>query len=143
MNKLDNRVIEFILEHHVLVLATVENNKPYCCDCYYAYNQEKNYFVLKSNIETLHYNQLKTNKNVSASIVLETSEVGKIQGLQICGVVNNDNTELLTEAKKVYLKKFPFAIAMSGEYIVLEPNLLKMTDNRFGFGKKFVWIKDN
>ncbi|MBQ1884084.1 MAG: pyridoxamine 5'-phosphate oxidase family protein, partial [Bacteroidales bacterium] len=83
--KLDNKITEFIGNHHVLVLATCADNQPYCCDCFYAYDAERNTFIIKTDAEnTRHMKEIAQNSNVAASIVLETKEVGKLQGLQIC-----------------------------------------------------------
>ena len=80
--KLDNKITEFIGNHHVLVLATCADSQPYCCDCFYAYDAERNTFIIKTDAEnTRHMKEIAQNNNVAASIVLETKEVGKLQGL--------------------------------------------------------------
>jgi uncharacterized protein YhbP (UPF0306 family) len=43
----------------------------------------------------------------------------------------------------VYLKKYPYALAVKGDYLTLEPNFYKLTDNRFGLGKKLTWNRIN
>jgi hypothetical protein len=138
---IDKKFIDFIKEHHVLTLATCINNQPYCCNCFYAYNEDKNFFVIKTNSDTRHTQEIAQNSAVSASIVLETSEVGKIQGLQITAKAVDNTREDLNDATKTYLKRFPYAIAAPGEYMVLIPDFMKLTDNRFGFGKKLIWNK--
>ena len=54
------------------------------------------------------------------------------------------NSEHLEKAKKVYLKRFPFAALMDTTLWLVIIDYLKMTDNSFGFGKKMVWerVKD-
>lgn len=140
---IDKKFVEFIEEHHVLTLASCVRNQPYCCNCFYAYDEELNIFVIKTNDDTRHTRELNQNSHIGASIVLETSEIGKIQGLQITGKAIYYTGSDLDIAKKIYLKKFPYALAAPGEYVVIEPDFLKLTDNRFGFGKKLTWNKVN
>ena len=140
MESLDKRIQEFIQQHHVLILATCADNQPYCCDCFYAYDTENNTFIIKTDAEnTRHMKEIAQNNNVAASIVLETKEVGKLQGLQICATAVSPQGDELSHAKKTYLLKYPYAIAVSGTYVILKPNYYKLTDNRLGFGKKIVW----
>lgn len=140
---IDQKFIDFINEHHVLTLASCVKNQPYCCNCFYAYDAENNIFVIKTNDGTRHTREINQNHMVAASIVLETTEVGKLQGLQITARAIYYTDKDLDDARKTYLKKFPYAIAAPGDYIVLEPDFLKLTDNRFGFGKKLTWNKIN
>ena len=140
MESLDKRIQEFIEQHHVLVLATCADGQPYCCDCFFAYKSENNTFIIKTDAEnTRHMKETAQNNKVAASIVLETKEIGKLQGLQICAKAVIPEGDNLSQAKKTYLKHYPYAIAVPGTYVVLEPEYYKLTDNRLGFGKKLIW----
>ena len=86
--------------------------------------------------------QLEQNDRIAASIVLETSVVGQIRGLQIRGTMRRPEGERLRSARKAYLKRFPFAVFMDVDVWVIEPDYFKYTDNRLGFGKKIVWEKE-
>jgi len=141
MNKIDNKIIDFIKEHHVLTLATSDNNIPYCCNVFYVYLDDENCIVFTSDNNTKHITQVRNNYNVAGSIVLETSIVGKIQGIQFTGKMYEPTDELLSKAKSKYLWKFPFAVLMNTQLWVVEFNFLKLTDNRLGFGKKIIWEK--
>lgn len=141
MNLPEKRIVEFILEHHVLTLATVDDNNPWCANCFYTYLEEENCLVFTSDDETKHVQDVLTNKNVAGSIVLETSVVGKIQGIQFRGTMERPVEEMKKKVKKAYLKKFPFAALMNTSLWVLNLNYIKMTDNRLGFGKKLIWEK--
>jgi len=138
----EKRIVEFIHEHHVLTLATVEENTPWCSNCFYTYLEEENCFVFTSDDETKHARHAMSNANVAGSVVLETTLVGKIQGIQFTGIMERPGTDLLKKAKKAYLKKFPYAALMKTSLWVLNLNHIKMTDNRLGFGKKLIWEKE-
>lgn len=139
MIEVDKRIIEFINKHHVLTLATSNNNIPYCANCFYVYHQEKNMLVFTTDYETKHAKDALKQGIVAGSIVLETSVVGKIQGLQFQGTMYEPKNELLKEVKARYLKRFPVAMLMKTHLWVVELRFLKFTDNRLGFGKKLFW----
>ena len=142
MNRPEKRVLEFIKEHHVLTLATSNNNQPYCANCFYAYLEEENAFVFTSDIDTKHIKDALEQNFVAGSVVLETKTIGKIQGIQFNGTLHEPDNELHKKAKKLYLKRFPYAALMKTTLWVLELSFIKMTDNRLGFGKKLIWEKN-
>lgn len=142
-NIIDEKIINLINEHHILTLATSVNNIPYCCTCFYVYSKEMNSFIFTSDKTTKHVKDISENNKVAAAIALETSMVGKIRGLQICGIINELDGNNLKKAQLSYLKKFPFAILKELTLWSLEPNFIKMTDNRLGFGKKIFWNKND
>ena len=141
MIKIDNKIIKFIKEHHVLTLATSNNNMPYCANCFYAYLEDENALVFTSDEDTKHIKDVVEQKYVAGSIVLETKTVGKIQGIQFNGDLYKPENELLKKAKKKYMKAFPYAVLMKTTLWVLDISFIKMTDNRLGFGKKLIWKK--
>lgn len=140
---IDQKFIDFIKRHHVLTLATSAGSQPYCCNCFYAYDENRNIFIVKTNEGTRHTQEIMQNPRVALSIVLETEEIGKIQGIQITGEAVFYDGDSLHEATKTYLKRFPYAVLKPGETLAIEPDYMKLTDNRFGFGKKLIWDKAN
>ncbi len=141
MNKPDKKIINFIQKHHVLTLATSVNNMPWCANCFYVYSEEDNVFIFTSDHNTKHIKDVKENNTVAGSVVLETSAVGKIQGIQFTGKMYVPKNDLLKKANKLYLKKYPFAKLMNTQLWTLSPDFIKLTDNRLGFGKKLTWNK--
>ncbi len=135
----DNKITDFIKKHHVLTLATSQNNEPYCANCFYAYLKKENLFVFSSDFETKHVKDVMINRKVAASIVLETKIPGKIRGLQITGEMYQPDEILKTQVQKKYFKRFPYAKIMKPNFWILKPNFFKLTDNRLGFGKKIIW----
>ena len=133
---MDERFIKFIKKHHVLTLATVNSEgMPYVANCFYAYDAKRNLFVFTSDLATRHGAEMAANSSVALSIVLETRIVGRVQGLQVTGrALRGDD-----EARKCYIKRFPYAAAADLELWMVEPTMMKLTDNTLGFGKKLVW----
>lgn len=136
----DERIVKFLKKHHVLTLATVSaEGAPYCSNAFYAYDSERNIFAFAANDATRHATEMKAEPRVAASVVLETRIVGKVQGAQICGTATDGDDE----DKRIYLKRFPYAAAMSDLTVRrLTPEYIKLTDNTLGFGKKLIWTKE-
>ncbi|MEI6139381.1 MAG: pyridoxamine 5'-phosphate oxidase family protein [Mariniphaga sp.] len=135
----DKKIVEFLKIHHVLTLATTIDNQPWCANCFYAFNEQTMNLIFTSGYETRHIKEGTQNPKVAGSIVLETSVVGKIQGIQFSGELLMPEGELADLVNHVYLKRFPFAALMDTTLWTLRIDYAKMTDNRLGFGKKLIW----
>lgn len=138
---IDNRIIKFIGKHHVFTLATVAGDAPWCCNCFYAYLKDANLLVFTSDYKTRHVVEAQANPRVAGTIVLETSVVGKIQGIQFTGTMYRPEGSLQSIAENAYMSRFPFARLMDTTIWVVDLELIKMTDNLLGFGKKLIWEK--
>ncbi len=139
---IDRRITRFFHKHHVLTIATTLNNEPWCANCFYVYMEEKNALVFTTDADTRHGNEFRANPAVAGSVVLETIIIGKIRGVQFQGIISEPEGEMLEIARKAYLKKFPVAMLMDTHLWVVDLTLIKMTDNRLGFGKKLIWTQD-
>jgi uncharacterized protein len=138
----EKRITEFIGEHHIFTIAIARENKPWCATCYYAYLEDLNWFIFTSDPGTRHIRDMLDGNNLRAAgaIALETRITGKIRGLQFSGKVTELKDEALKKAKSAYLKRFPVALLLPGLHLwSLEPEYIKMTDNRLGIGKKLIW----
>jgi uncharacterized protein YhbP (UPF0306 family) len=138
----DPRMVEFIQEHHILTLAVSNNGVPWCATCFYVYLPAENRFVFTSDDETRHIRDVEESGHwlVAGAIALETRIVGKIRGIQFLGNLAALRGDAATPYRKAYLKRFPIArLAPRLSLWSLDPTLIKMTDNRLGFGKKLHW----
>ena len=138
----DKRLIKFIKKHHVLTLATTLGIKPWCCNCFYAYNSQTQHLVFTSEENTRHIDEILNNPYVAGSIVLETKVIGKIQGIQFEGKVFKIPGDQDNSLKSAYIRRFPFVILKETPLWGLEIFHMKFTDNRLGFGKKIIWNKE-
>jgi len=141
MPEIDKRIIKFLHKHHVLTIATSNNNEPWCANCFYVYLEDENSFVFTTDDDTRHGKEFDKNPFVAGSVVLETGVIGKIQGIQFQGITSRPGELLLARAKRAYLIRFPVAALMNTSLWVVSLTYIKMTDNRLGFGKKLVWEK--
>ena len=126
----------FIAKHHLLTLATCKEAQPFCCSSFYAYDSQTKSFIIAGDEKTTHIQNIMTNPKVAANIHLETKEIGKIEGLQIEGILQRCKEQRL---QKLYFKTFPYAVAMRPTLWQLRPSRFKLTDNKLGFGKKIIF----
>lgn len=132
----EERIVKFIAKHHVLSLATCDDmGNPYIATCFYAYDKERNIFIFTSDDNTRHAQQMTNRQNVALGIQLETRIVGRIQGLQVCGIAERGDEK----AKMRYIKRFPYAVVAPLSLWMVRPTMMKLTDNTLGFGKKLIW----
>ena len=139
MNLPEKRITDFIHKHHIFTLATAANNLPYTCTCFYVYINELNMFVFTSDHGTRHVDELLAQPRVAGAVALETTMVGKIQGIQFTGMAEELKGDLYETALNAYLKKFPVATFKKLVLWSIVPDFIKMTHNRLGFGTKLIW----
>lgn len=131
-----NKIDDFISKHHVLNLATTNDNEISVCSLFYAFDLSATSFIVASSEDTTHIRHVLKNPSVAGSVVLETKTVGKIEGLQFRGEFHPLEDENL---KKLYFKRFPYAMAMNPKLWQIKVEYFKLTDNTLGFGKKLIW----
>lgn len=139
MDRPDQKIIAFLKKHHVITLSTCVDQQPWCSNCFYAFIEENMTLVFTSDVETRHIKEVMQNNKVAGSVVLETSIIGKIQGIQFSGELLPSEGDEADHINHIYLKKFPFAALMGTTLWKLRIDYAKMTDNRLGFGKKLIW----
>jgi uncharacterized protein YhbP (UPF0306 family) len=123
-----------------MTVATVgADGRPWTAHVFYAWSGGQNLFVFTTDTITRHGSEMEANACVAAGVALETRTVGRVQGLQIEGRVRRAEGEELESARATYLRRFPYAVLAPLSLWILEPSLLKLTDNTLGFGKKLTW----
>ena len=138
---IDSRIIRFFRKHHVLTIATAVENEPWCASCFYVYLEKENSLVFTSGLDTRHGQEFLKNSLVAGTVVLETMIIGKIRGIQFQGIISEPEGSVLAKARTAYLKRFPVAVLMDTRLWTVKLTFIKMTDNRFGFGKKLIWTE--
>ncbi len=140
-NLIDKRILSLIREHYIFTLAVTRGAQPWCATCFYIYDEEHNLFVFTSEDDTRHIRDAVETGNflTAGAIALETKMIGKLRGIQFSGIMFKLEGTGLKSAKKAYLEKFPIARFSTLYLWGIKPNMIKMTDNRLGFGKKLIW----
>lgn len=131
-----SKIDSFLSRHHVLNLCTSDGVELSACSLFYAFDKTKTSFVVASNDTTTHIKNISKNPFVAGTVVLETKIIGKIEGVQFKGEFLPLEDEAL---KKLYFKKFPYALTMNSILWQIKVSYFKLTDNTLGFGKKVIW----
>lgn len=122
-----------------MTLATTdEDGLAWCSNLFYAYLPQTGELIFTSGENTLHVAHFTTREQVAASIVLESRVVGKLQGIQLRGVVTQATESIY---KEQFLKAFPYAVFSLKEMWRMEITSAKYTDNTLGFGTKLHYNK--
>ena len=120
----DIKIIQdFILENHLLTLATINDNLPWCASLFYAFDKDTNTLVVASDEKTKHIQDTKQNKNVSGTIAPQTKQVSNIQGLQFRGKFYKNHDKNL---KNIYFKKTSLCFSIKSDFMANKTNLLKI-----------------
>ncbi len=119
----------------MLTLATAIGGIPYCAHVFYAYDAVRNRLIFTSDAATRHGAELAENPTVAAAIAWETKLVGRVEGAQITGRV----TAADKEDAACYMRRFPYTLLVDLTLWAIEPNMIKHTDNKLGFGTKLIW----
>jgi uncharacterized protein len=133
------RIIHFIKEHHVLSISTAHLKIPWIANCFYVWIESENAFVFTSDDNTRHILDAMHSGLIAGTVVLETSNIGKIRGLQFQAILSKAENDMFKICRKAYIGKFPYAVLSKTDLWIARPFHLKMTDNRMGFGKKLYW----
>ena len=139
--ELHKRIKTLLRRHHLLSIATVSEHGPWCASCFYAWDEKNNSLVITTDPATRHGSEFLASPAIAGTIALETWRVGRIRGIQFTGIIREPSDEDLRRAKKIYLRRFPYAALTELHLWVIELNHIKLTDNRLGFGKKIIWEK--
>ncbi len=135
-----SKIISFVKEHHVLTLATSLDNLVQCSSAFYVYNEKENYFIIAGDYKSEHIENVQKNSLVAVNIVLETKEIGKIEGLQVKASISLSKNSC---DKDLYLKSYPYAKIMKPVLWKIQPLEMKLTQNKLGFGKKIILVIDS
>ncbi len=131
-----NKIEKFLEKHHVLSLATSNQDEISVCSLFYTFSLDSLSFIVASDDKTTHINHIKKNHKVAGNIVLETKIVGKIEGVQFRGkFMELEDSNL----KNLYFKAFPYSKLLKPKLWQIKVDYFKMTDNKLGFGKKIIW----
>lgn len=128
---------KFVKKMHLLSFCVSFDNKPYCASAFYAYDEKNSSLIFASDEKTSHIQMALKNPILSGIIHLDTKIVGNIKGVQLLGEFKKANEE----QKKIYFKRFPYALALKPSIWCMEISWAKFTNNKAIFGKKLIWEK--
>ncbi|WP_207496524.1 hypothetical protein [Aridibaculum aurantiacum] len=119
-----------------------EYNNPYCFSCFYAFDSRDNLLIYKTSSNSHHYSVMVNRTDVAGTILPDKLNPLAIQGVQFTGSVLPKDHPSTQGASTKYYKRFPFAVTMPGQVVVIQLDEIKMTDNTRGLGTKIRWMKE-
>lgn len=136
---MQDRIIQFLRQKHIVSFSAFADGEMWSASCFYVFDQAHQRLILLTSAETKHGRLMQKNPRISGTIITESCEVAKLQGIQFIGEISPLKTAEKSTALEQYYARFPYArlIPSTGWQIVLKE--VKFTDNNIGFGYKTVW----
>ncbi|RKS84662.1 hypothetical protein DES39_1873 [Orbus hercynius] len=134
-----NKIITYLTKKTTLTLCCVDKEVPYCCNCFYVLNKAKMMLYITSSFNTHHANIMLKSQQVAGTINDQARSVAYIQGVQYTGQITLLNNEDEQQARNLFCQAYPIAKLKEAPMWAITLSMLKMTDNKLGFGKKFLW----
>lgn len=135
-------ICRFLQQQHVLTLCASASDDAWCANCFYVFDQSRMALYLMTERTTRHGALMLQNPWVVGTVARQTRTVALIQGVQYRGCVHPLTDEPEEQARAMYCRRFPVALALRAPVWSLALHEVKMTDNRLGFGKKLFWKRD-
>lgn len=76
---------EYLSKAYLMQVATTDNNQPWVCSVYFAYDESLNLYWI-SRPTRRHSKELRSNERVAGTVVLPHTHGEKVRGLQFEGV---------------------------------------------------------
>lgn len=86
-----------------------------------------------------HFSIISSLFTIADTILPDKLNVLVIKGIQFEGIILPGDHPLTGQARLLNYKKYPAAVAMTGEIWAIQLESIKMTKSSFGFGKEITW----
>ena len=143
-NTVPVQISEFLSECRVMSMATVAGKCPYCAPVFFAWDNSQQYFIVKSSASTIHFANAVYSGIAAGSVLPDVTQIAHIRGLQFNGICRTpvDSDEDI-RIRKLYYSRYPIGKLIDGDFLLIFPDNFKYTDNRMGFGKKLLWVRQS
>lgn len=148
MKGLRQRLGAFLRAHRVLnVAVTAADNTPYAAALFYAVDAQLRFYVV-TDPATRHGQAMLARGTVAGTVQRDEQQWHEIQGVQFCGTCRQLTGAARARAWALYATRFPFVA--TGDVLLtaallktalwrIEPEWVRLIDNRLGFGHKEEW----
>ena len=143
MQALRERLLAFLRDHKVLTLAVVDADGPHAAALFYAVDDELCFYVV-SDPGTRHGAAMLAGGEVAGTVQRDRQEWREIQGVQFRGRCRQLTGKEREPAGELYAARFPFVRESRWPVTALwriEPDWMRLVDNRLGFGHKEEWTR--
>lgn len=140
MKEIINR---FLQQQTCATICCIDGSgNPYCFNCFYAFDPTDFLLYFKSSQNAYHSILLANNPIIAGTVLPDKLSRLAIKGIQLTGLVLDQQHALAKNAFEYYHKKHPIAIAISGQVFTVQVNEMKMKDSNMGMGTKFMWNRN-
>lgn len=138
-----DKIVAYLVEQTTLTLCCVDQGTPYCCNCFYVLDRSSMVFYITSSLNTHHSSVMLKNHKVAGTVSGQTQSITHIQGVQYQGSIRLLADDDEDKARRLFCAAYPIAKLKKAPMWEIMLNTLKMTDNQLGFGKKWLWSRDD
>lgn len=143
---LRGRVLRYLRAHHVMTLATRDDEGPWAAAVFYVNDGFALYFL--SSPRSRHSRQLASSPAAAATIQEDYADWPEIKGVQLEGTVRELRGAEAERARRLYGEKYPLIRRLGGaraaiaqalrkvRWYELAPKRLYFVDNSAGFGHR-------
>lgn len=136
---MNDHIREFITKQRVSSICCIDqDDNPYCFSCFYSVNAEQGLLYFKTSPDSHHSQLIKEGPRVAGTINPDKLNPLNIQGIQFTGEILPAEHMLAKNASRQYHKKYPIALAISGDVYTVRLDFIKMTER----GKKLIWKRE-
>ena len=142
--KIDCEISTFLDNEKFATIAYLqEDGAPYCFNCMYLFNRRQGLMYFKSSPASKHAECIQKDNRVSGSVLPVRPDLLALKGVQFAGNIITEFDHSYNKAVRRYHLAFPLALTIPGKVFVIKLEEIKLTDNSFRFGKKFIWKREN
>jgi uncharacterized protein YhbP (UPF0306 family) len=141
------RLLAFLRAHRVLTLAVTAEGAPHAAAVFYAVDSQLRFYFV-TDPATRHGTALLSGGMVAGTIQRDEQQWHEVQGVQFRGPCRQLAGAARKRAWALYVTRFPFVMSrdvpltgalMKTALWCLEPDWIRLIDNRLGFGHKEEW----
>jgi uncharacterized protein YhbP (UPF0306 family) len=142
MNPLPDKIRKFILENHVVSLATIDEGGVWAASCFYSFEATQNLLFILSSTLTRHGQAMLRKDHVAGTISGQPTSLHEIRGVQFSATALLLEGEKRDAALRHYLQRHPVARFKPSEIWEIRLTDVKFTDNSLSFGQKTPWTRN-
>lgn len=141
-------LLDFLSSHTTLVLSTVgREGHPAAAALFYAEDDALNLYFI-SEAESEHSRNILHRSKVALAIAADGQDWKQLTGVQIKGACARLTGSDRDRAQQRYVSKFQFVMRSSmlaeridqSDFCAIQPEWIRLTDNRLGFSNKREWV---
>jgi uncharacterized protein YhbP (UPF0306 family) len=146
VNGIRSRLLSFLRDHQVLTLAVCTGQGAHAAALFYVVDDQLRFYVV-SDPQSVHGTAMQAGTRLAGTVQRDQQQWHQIQGVQFHGPCLALQGPARDQGWALYTTRFPFllsqpvltaALAKTALWR-LEPDWMRLVDNRLGFGHKEEW----